>query len=69
MKIALLTAAAAVAWSAAAFAGQSADPASRARAACHGGVMHVALLSAAQLCPQPLATTAIRQHRPRALHT
>ncbi len=36
---------------------------------CARGVLHVALLSPAQMCPRPLATTPMQQRRPADAHT
>ena len=37
--------------------------------ACHSGVLHVALMSRAQMCPRPLATTVIARPHPRTVRT
>lgn len=44
-------------------------PAALPAPACRVGVMHAALLSSAQMCPRPLATTVIARRHHRILRT
>ncbi len=50
-------------------AGQVPAPPVRLAPSCHASVMHVALLSPAQICPRPLATAIVAPRRHHTLHT